>query len=92
MSNGDSKDLQDKHLEELNYPKSEDIFEQEEALPLNGDGEVGSAPTETMEMNLDVPGAELDDAMENIGAEDEENNYWSLGGDNHEDLEQSEDI
>lgn len=27
--------------------------------------------------NLDVPGSELDDANENIGAEDEENNYYS---------------
>ena len=30
---------------------------------------------------LDVPGTELDDANENIGSEDEENNYYSLGGD-----------
>lgn len=35
--------------------------------------------------DLDVPGAELDDDQENIGSEDEENNYYSLGGDNHED-------
>lgn len=34
---------------------------------------------------LDVPGSELDDQQENIGSEDEENNYYSLGGDNHED-------
>ena len=38
--------------------------------------------------DLDIPGAELDDANENIGEEDEENNYYSLGGDNHEDLEE----
>ena len=37
--------------------------------------------------DLDVPGAELDDANEEIGSEDEENNYYSLGGDNHHDLE-----
>ena len=37
--------------------------------------------------DLDVPGAELDDANEEIGAEDEENNYYSLGGDNHHNLE-----
>jgi len=29
--------------------------------------------------DLDVPGAELDDKQENIGNEDEENNYYSLG-------------
>jgi hypothetical protein len=29
--------------------------------------------------NLDVPGSELDDVQENIGSEDEENNYYSRG-------------
>lgn len=38
---------------------------------------------------LDVPGAELDDDLEAIGSEDEENNYYSLGGDNHLDLEEN---
>ena len=38
--------------------------------------------------DLDVPGAELDDEQEKIGSEDEENNYYSLGGDNHNDLEE----
>ncbi len=38
--------------------------------------------------DLDIPGAELDDDREAIGAEDEENNYYSLGGDNHIDLEE----
>jgi hypothetical protein len=31
--------------------------------------------------DLDIPGAELDDANEELGSEDEENNYYSLGGD-----------
>jgi len=34
--------------------------------------------------SLDVPGSELDDQQESIGSEDEENNYYSLGGDNHD--------
>ena len=38
--------------------------------------------------DLDIPGAELDDEQEKIGSEDEENNYYSLGGDNHDDLEE----
>ena len=38
--------------------------------------------------NLDVPGSELDDAQEAIGSEDEENNYYSIGGDNHNELEE----
>ncbi len=35
--------------------------------------------------DLDVPASELDDPQEEIGSEDEENNYYSLGGDNHDD-------
>ena len=38
--------------------------------------------------DLDVPGSELDDLQESIGSEDEENNYYSIGGDNHNDLEE----
>lgn len=41
--------------------------------------------------NLDIPGSELDDYQEYIGSEDEENNYYSLGGDNHENLDESRD-
>lgn len=36
---------------------------------------------------LDIPGSELDDANEQIGEEDEENNYYSLGSDNNDNLE-----
>ncbi len=38
--------------------------------------------------DLDVPGSESDESEENEGSEDEENNFYSLGGDNHEDLEE----
>jgi hypothetical protein len=38
------------------------------------------------ERDLDVPGSELDDELEKIGSEDEENNYYSLGLDNHNEL------
>jgi hypothetical protein len=38
--------------------------------------------------DLDVPGSELDDLQEKVGSEDEENNYYSLGGDDHNDLEE----
>jgi hypothetical protein len=37
--------------------------------------------------DLDVPGSEVDDANENIGEEDEENNYYSLGGDEQDNLQ-----
>jgi hypothetical protein len=38
--------------------------------------------------DLDIPGSELDEAEENMGSEDEENNFYSLGGDDHNDLEE----
>jgi hypothetical protein len=38
--------------------------------------------------DLDVPGSELDDQQENVGSEDEENNYYSLGGDDSNELEE----
>ena len=38
--------------------------------------------------DLDVPGSELDDEQEDVGSEDEENNYYSLGGDDHNDLDE----
>lgn len=43
---------------------------------------------EDINTDLDIPGSELDDAEENIGEEDEENNYYSLGGDRHESQEE----
>ncbi len=53
-----------------------------EKSELNYDGSLET------DFNLDVPGAELDDANEAIGNEDEENNYYSVGGDRHNDLEE----
>jgi hypothetical protein len=44
---------------------------------------------EVLPNELDVPGAELDDQQELLGSEDEENNYYSLGGDDHEDLDET---
>jgi hypothetical protein len=40
--------------------------------------------------DLDVPGSELDDELEDIGSEDEENNYYSLGSDDHNDLDEED--
>jgi len=38
--------------------------------------------------DLDIPGAELDEKREIVGSEDEENNYYSIGGDDHNNLEE----
>jgi len=42
-------------------------------------------------INMDIPGSELDDEQENIGKEDEENNYYSIGGDDHNNLDEDKD-
>jgi hypothetical protein len=73
------------------YPDGEDIYSNEDRLAdINPDD--GSKITEEnqeegmnekdytntqMGGDLDVPGSELDDAEEEIGSEDEENNYYS---------------
>ena len=56
--------------------------EEEEAL----DNKILSGDLNT---DLDVPGDELDDTNEELGEEDEENNYYSLGGDRQENLEEN---
>ncbi len=43
---------------------------------------------DTIAMELYEPGADLDDAEEEVDSEDEENNYYSIGGDGHNDLEE----
>jgi hypothetical protein len=53
---------------------------------LNVDGSLADDVTGD---DLDVPGSEADDDNEIIGEEDEENNYYSLGGDNHESQEEN---
>lgn len=87
------------------YPANEDIYskytEETEINPENII--VKKTPNDTSEgMNeksflqdvsgsdLDIPGSELDDAQENIGSEDEENNYYSLGGDDQNKLEENQ--
>jgi hypothetical protein len=45
-------------------------------------------PVDFSGRDLDAPGSELDDRAGQRGDEDEENNLYSLGGENHEDLEE----
>ena len=86
------------------YPPSEDIYSnymKEEEIDIEYPYSAKSTTDKNKQItltekegeiigdNLDIPGSELDDELEFIGSEDEENNYYSLGGDNHEDLDQS---
>ena len=85
------------------YPESDDIFnkyKEEKEIDPEDVSTIKIVPDRKTKRNekdfsddvtgkdLDVPGSELDDQQEDIGNEDEENNYYSLGGDDHNDLEE----
>jgi len=42
--------------------------------------------------DLDTPGTELDDDQEEVGSEDEENNNYSLGGDDKDKLNEGQEF
>lgn len=93
----DSKEKEqeiEKNLEEINYASSEDIYNKEKHISLddNGNEVINSENQESMSMDLDVPGSDLDNAQEKIGSEDEENNYYSRSDNNDNHEERNEDL
>ena len=97
--NEDEKEQEEKFPGYPPYPASEDIYRTDEKageIDPEDPAKLKTPVDETEETgelllsgdDLDVPGSELDDSNEAIGNEDEENNYYSLGGDNHDDLEE----
>jgi hypothetical protein len=88
------------------YPASEDIYNNATETDLNPenltkekDKDLDTENWNEKDFNqdhsgedLDVPGSELDDEQEEIGSEDEENNNYSIGGDNHNNLEEDNGI
>lgn len=96
---------QNQELADRHYPPEEDIFnqlqEESEIDPENLSKTKPDIPLQQMQWNekgfeqdksgadLDIPGSELDDVQEAIGSEDEENNGYSIGGDDHNDLEEN---
>lgn len=87
------------------YPASEDIYRQGKEEQDIDPEDISKKKMENEEADsrnekdfkedqsgsdLDVPGSELDDKQEKVGSEDEENNYYSLGGDDHNDLEEGQ--
>ena len=85
------------------YPSSEDIYRKEKEEKDIDPEDISELKNSLQERkrnekvsrldgsgnDLDIPGSELDDDMEDIGSEDEENNYYS-SGDDYSDV--SEDI
>ncbi len=76
MDTTDSENLQHASLDSVD----------EDGDPLNEESSLNEDMTGE---DLDVPGSSADDADERIGEEDEENNYYSLGGDLHESQEEN---
>lgn len=74
------------------YKAEDDIYSREKEEHFDEEGnpikKVSPKAGKNIDDDLDIPGTELDDADEAIGEEDEENNYYSLGGDDHDDLEE----
>lgn len=73
------------------YPASQDIYnkaDREENIDPDDISKIKETNDDGDIRDMDIPGSELDDEQEDIGSEDEENNYYSLGGDNHNDLEE----
>jgi hypothetical protein len=85
------------------YPASQDIYSKEEKVTnINPDDnseitDVKSGTTWNEEDydttlsgdDLDVPGSEIEGNEDAPGKEDEENSYYSIGGDDHDDLDES---
>lgn len=81
----------EKNLEELDYPASEDIYNHENKQENIDLEEISTNETiipkdhewkqnsDKLGNDLDIPGSELDDEQEEIGSEDEENNFYSEG-------------
>lgn len=81
----------ERNLENLDYPANEDIYNQEDKLEdidpedisgeriINQDNHEWKQNSDKLGNDLDIPGSELDDEQEEIGSEDEENNFYSEG-------------
>lgn len=94
MEDNNSKKEQNEQLEEMNYPAAEDIFNKEKHISVDGNGNPieSGEKDDSMSMNLDVPGSDLDNQQEKIGSEDEENNYYSQSDNNDNHEERNDDL
>lgn len=82
-----SDDIYRKYEEEKDI-NPEDISKIKESKYSTGSNNEKDSNDDESGNDLDIPGTEMDDNQEAIGSEDEENNYYSIGGDNHSNLEE----
>jgi hypothetical protein len=83
-----NEDIYSKCKEEKDI-NPEDISQIKEINDNNGNNEK-DFNDDVSGSDLDIPGNELDDGLKKDGFEDEENDYYSLGGDDHNDLEEDD--
>jgi len=82
-----NNDQDDSDIDPEDISKTNDTTGAEEVLSIDETDDISAESNS----DLDVPGSELDDDQEAVGSEDEENNYYSIGGDDHEDLEEDKE-
>jgi hypothetical protein len=82
-----SEDIYSKFQEEKDI-NPEDLSKTKESNDNDGTNNEKDFIDDVSGRDLDIPASELDDDQENIGSEDEENNFYSLGGDDHNDLDE----
>jgi hypothetical protein len=80
-------------LEKESEIDPENISKKKDVVKIDTDSKWNEMSFENDETgsDLDVPGSELDDEQESIGSEDEENNSYSIGGENHANLEENKE-
>jgi hypothetical protein len=100
-------DMEENDKDYVMYPESEDIYKKsresnldpeniskvKKMIPVDEDVEDidDEFSNDESGSDLDIPGSEIDDDDESYGNEDEENSYYSLGGDDHNDLDEDHD-
>jgi hypothetical protein len=102
--NYSKRTFKEENKRDFSYPPDEDIYQKlheeskinpedistlKEPNETNGEWNEKGFEEDKSGDDLDVPGSELDDSEESIGSEDEENNYYSVGGDNHTNLDEN---
>ena len=87
-----SEDIYNQFQKEMEIDP-EDISKKKAPVEINNVRELNEKDFEedVSGADLDIPGSELDDEFENSGSEDEENNHYGIGGDNHNNLEENND-
>lgn len=85
----DERDDLTKADEEMPGEDNDSLSKEAELDTTDNEGDAlneGSLGTNVSGDDLDVPGADADDLMEDIGEEDEENNDYSLGSDSNDNV------